>query len=120
MQNLIAFPWSPRTLCTLLHLREAHLARENTGWGYDRIVGALSNLGYTESDDALQRDLLGISILEPNLCSIARPIFNFGDDRSDRDGAYRQQRSSDQVIKKAALSDLKASENRHIELLLRR
>src|SRR5215831_16641108 len=23
------------------------MARENSGWGYDRIVGALSNLGYT-------------------------------------------------------------------------
>src|SRR5215472_11342836 len=26
------------------------MARENSGWGYDQIVGALSNLGYTVSD----------------------------------------------------------------------
>ena len=26
------------------------MARENSGWGYDRIVGALANLGYTVSD----------------------------------------------------------------------
>jgi len=28
----------------------AKMARENSGWGYDRIVGALANLGYTVSD----------------------------------------------------------------------
>src|SRR6516225_7124294 len=29
------------------------MARENSGWGYDRIVGALSNLGYTLSDQTV-------------------------------------------------------------------
>ena len=29
------------------------LARENSGWGYDRIVGALANLGYSVSDQTV-------------------------------------------------------------------
>src|SRR6516164_5833842 len=29
------------------------MARENSGWGYDRIVGAVSNLGYTVSDQTV-------------------------------------------------------------------
>jgi hypothetical protein len=29
------------------------LARENCGWGYDRIVGALANLGYQVSDQTV-------------------------------------------------------------------
>jgi putative transposase len=29
------------------------MAKENSGWGYDRIVGALSNLGYTVSDETI-------------------------------------------------------------------
>jgi putative transposase len=29
------------------------MAKENTGWGYDRIVGALSNLGYKASDQTV-------------------------------------------------------------------
>jgi homeodomain-containing protein/integrase-like protein len=29
------------------------MARENSGWGYDRIVGALSNLGYRVSDETV-------------------------------------------------------------------
>ena len=29
------------------------LARENSGWGYDRIVGALANLGYRVSDQTV-------------------------------------------------------------------
>ena len=29
------------------------MAKENVGWGYDRIVGALANLGYTVSDETV-------------------------------------------------------------------
>jgi hypothetical protein len=29
------------------------MASENSGWGYDRIVGALSNLGYLVSDQTV-------------------------------------------------------------------
>ena len=29
------------------------MARENSGWSYDRIVGALANLGYTASDQTV-------------------------------------------------------------------
>ena len=29
------------------------MAKENVGWGYDRIVGALANLGYTLSDETV-------------------------------------------------------------------
>ena len=29
------------------------LARENSGWGYDRIVGALANLGHAVSDQTV-------------------------------------------------------------------
>jgi transposase InsO family protein len=29
------------------------IAKENVGWGYDRIVGALANLGYTLSDETV-------------------------------------------------------------------
>ena len=29
------------------------MARENAGWGYDRMVGALANLGYTVSDQTV-------------------------------------------------------------------
>jgi hypothetical protein len=33
------------------------MARENSGWGYDRIVGALANLGYTVSDQTVENVL---------------------------------------------------------------
>jgi len=29
------------------------MAKDNAGWGYDRIVGALANLGYTVSDETV-------------------------------------------------------------------
>jgi hypothetical protein len=41
-------------------------ARQNPGWGYDRIVGALANLGYHISDQTvgniLKRHGLGIAV----------------------------------------------------------
>ena len=33
------------------------MAKENVGWGYDRIVGALANLGYTLSDETVRNIL---------------------------------------------------------------
>jgi hypothetical protein len=33
------------------------LARENSGWGYDRIVGALANLGHPVSDQTVDNIL---------------------------------------------------------------
>ena len=33
------------------------MARENSGWGYDRIVGALSNLGHHVSDQTVKNIL---------------------------------------------------------------
>ena len=32
------------------------MARENSGWGYDRIVGALANLGHRLSDQTVKND----------------------------------------------------------------
>jgi putative transposase len=35
------------------------MAKENSSWGYDRIVGALANLGHTVSDQTARvRDVL--------------------------------------------------------------
>jgi putative transposase len=33
------------------------MTRENSGWGYDRIVGALANLGYRLSDQTVKNIL---------------------------------------------------------------
>jgi hypothetical protein len=41
------------------------LARENSGWGYDRIVGALANLGYQVSDQTVGNSCAG---MESPLC----------------------------------------------------
>jgi putative transposase len=35
-----------------------HMAKENSGWGYDRIVGALANLGYEVSDETVGNVLM--------------------------------------------------------------
>jgi len=45
-------PGRPRTEPELEQL-VVRMAKENVGWGYDRIVGALANLGYTLSDETV-------------------------------------------------------------------
>jgi transposase len=45
-------PGRPRINPETEHL-VLRLARENSGWGYDRIVGALANLGYQLSDQTV-------------------------------------------------------------------
>jgi transposase len=40
-------------LSTEIEKLVVRLARENSGWGYDRIVGALANLGYQVSDQTV-------------------------------------------------------------------
>lgn len=39
-------------------------AKENPSWGYDRIVGALANIGHTISDSSV-RSILGANGIEP-------------------------------------------------------
>src|SRR5215470_9718989 len=46
------YPGRPR-IDPKLEALIVRMARENSGWGYDRIVGALSNLGYTVSDQTV-------------------------------------------------------------------
>jgi hypothetical protein len=45
-------PGRPRVDPTL-EILVVQMARENAGWGYDRILGALSNLGYRVSDQTI-------------------------------------------------------------------
>jgi putative transposase len=47
------YPGRPRLDEKLEALIIVRMARENSGWGYDRIVGALANLGYTVSDQTV-------------------------------------------------------------------
>ena len=46
------YPGRPRVGSELEQL-VVRMARENIGWGYDRIVGALASLGYTLSDETV-------------------------------------------------------------------
>jgi len=46
------YPGRPRIEPKLEEL-VIRMAKENSGWGYDRIVGALANLGYTLSDETV-------------------------------------------------------------------
>jgi homeodomain-containing protein len=47
-----SYPGRPR-IEPKLEALIVQMARENSGWGYDRIVGALSNLGYRVSDETV-------------------------------------------------------------------
>src|SRR5438128_10323831 len=40
-------------MCPDIRALVVRLAQENRSWGYDRIVGALANLGYTISDQTV-------------------------------------------------------------------
>src|SRR5215471_11275453 len=46
------YPGRPR-IESKLEALIVQMAKENSGWEYDRIVGALSNLGYTVSDETV-------------------------------------------------------------------
>src|SRR5579863_1125612 len=46
------YPGRPR-IDAKLEALIVRMARENSGWGYERIVGALANLGYTVSDQTV-------------------------------------------------------------------
>jgi hypothetical protein len=46
------YPGRPRVDCYIEEL-VIRMAKENVTWGYDRIVGALANLGYTLSDETV-------------------------------------------------------------------
>jgi len=46
------YPGRPRVDCEIEEL-VVRMAKENVTWGYDRIVGALANLGYTLSDETV-------------------------------------------------------------------
>ena len=57
------------------------LARENSGWGYDRIVGALANLGHQLSDQTVGNILSrhGIAPAPKRSQTTTWKDFNFGD-----------------------------------------
>jgi putative transposase len=50
------YPGRPRVSAEIEAL-VVRMARENTGWGYDRIVGALANLGHRLSDQTVKNVL---------------------------------------------------------------
>jgi putative transposase len=47
-----SYPGRPPVQCEIVEL-VVQMARENPGWGYDRIVGALANLGHIVSDQTV-------------------------------------------------------------------
>src|SRR5919106_1209019 len=47
-----SYPWRPKIDPEIEQLI-AQMARENSGWGYDRIAGALANLGHNVSDQTV-------------------------------------------------------------------
>ena len=61
------YPGRPR-IDPKLEALIVQMAKENSGWGYDRIVGALANLGYQISD---QRPTIGAWLCDPETQGIA-------------------------------------------------
>ena len=56
-----SYPWRPKIDPEIEQLI-AQMARENSGWGYDRIAGALANLGHNVSDQTVGNVLRGHGI----------------------------------------------------------
>jgi len=50
------YPGRP-SVCSEVEALVVRMARENSGWGYDRIVGALANLGHRLSDQSVKNIL---------------------------------------------------------------
>ena len=66
------YPGRPRIEPELEKL-VVRMAKENVGWGYDRIVGALANLGYTLSDETVRNILRRNATPSPQNASRQRP-----------------------------------------------
>ena len=49
------------------------MARENSGWGYDRIAGALDNLGHRVSDQTVHRTRQCLCVIK-HLCNSANSL----------------------------------------------
>jgi putative transposase len=64
-----SYPGRPATSPDVVSLI-VRLARENSSWGYDRIAGALSNLGHKVSDQTVRQRS---SPARPRPCSQAQP-----------------------------------------------
>ena len=67
-----AYPGRPRVSPEVEAL-VVRLARENRGWGYDRIVGALANLGHPVSDRTVGTSCVGTISLQHRSGVAPRP-----------------------------------------------
>ena len=67
-----AYPGRPRVESEVEEL-VVRFARENSGWGYDRIVGALANLGHHLSDQTVG-NILRRKDIGPARSEVRRPL----------------------------------------------
>jgi hypothetical protein len=67
-----AYPGRPR-IEPAVEERVVRLARENSGWGYDRIVGALANLDHHLSDQTVG-NILRRHDIAPAPNGVKRPL----------------------------------------------
>ena len=67
------YPGRPRVQTAIEEL-VVRFARENPDWGYDRIVGALANLGHHLSDQTVGNILRRHDIARPRRSGVRRPL----------------------------------------------